>query len=241
MKSLAAGGVAIAVALGPPLHGAAEELFAAHMVQHLVLVAVAAPLFAAGLPGTALLVRLPPAARRSAGRWLRRAQRLVPLAHAGIAGLVVVWLLHVATLWAWHAPASYEAALRWPALHALEHASLLLSATAFWAMVLRPRDHRGVGAFGALLSLFAGAGQSTTLGALLTLTTQPSYPSHAATAARWGLTPLEDQHLAGLIMWVLGGVGYLVVALVVLVRVLRHERGLDARQAAPAVQGGREP
>jgi putative membrane protein len=241
MKSLAAGGVAIAVALGPPLHGAAEELFAAHMVQHLVLVAVAAPLLAAGLPGAVLLVRLPPTARRSIGRWLRRAQRLVPLARPHIAGLVGVWLLHVVILWSWHAPALYEAALRRPALHALEHASLLLSATAFWAMVLRPRDHRAAGAAGALLYLFAGAGQSTALGALLTLAAEPSYPRHAPTAARWGLTPLEDQHLAGLIMWVLGGVGYLVAALVVLARVLRHERGLPDAQAAQAMHGRREP
>lgn len=218
-----AGGFAIAVALGPPLHEAAEELFAAHMVQHLVLVMVAAPLLAAGLPEPTVFGRLSRAARQAIGRWLRRTRRLLPFARAGAPALVVVWLLHVVILWAWHAPGLYEAALRQPVLHAIEHASLLGSATAFWAVIRQRRGHRAPGTVGALLYLFAGAGQSTALGALLTLTPQPSYAIHAATVENWGLTPLADQHVAGLIMWVLGGLGYLIAALVVLRRILQEE------------------
>ena len=227
---LAAAAFAVAVALAPPLHRAAEELMAAHMVQHLVLVSLAAPLLGTAVPRPPRLTRLPPAARRALGQWIGRARRRVP--HVPVAWLAGAWLAHVGVLWAWHAPALYEAALRNPLLHALEHASLLITAAAFWTVVWLPGDRRGRHTAAALLALFAGAGQSTALGALLTLAAEPSYPGHAMTAARWGLTPLEDQHLAGLLMWVVGGIGYMAAALVVLARVLR-ERGRRAAIVSP--------
>jgi cytochrome c oxidase assembly factor CtaG len=129
---------------------------------------------------------------------------------------ILVWLVHVAVLWAWHVPALYEVALRTPALHAVEHASLLVTAVAFWAVLLRHPP----GAVSAMLLLFAATGQSTALGALLTLAAEPSYPGHAHTVAAWELTPLADQQLAGVIMWVVGGMGYLWAALAILARVL---------------------
>jgi putative membrane protein len=143
-----------------------------------------------------------------------------------------VWLLHVIVLWAWHVPALYDAAVRDPLLHALEHGSLLVSATAFWWMTLRPRDHHGLGALAAMLALFAGAGQSTALGALLTLASEPSFLTHADTTARWGLTPLEDQQLAGLLMWVVGGLGYMIAAFVVTAAALRRGAGPETEPAA---------
>ena len=230
---LAGGFIAVVLALGPPLHHAAEELFSAHMVQHLVLITVAAPLLALGLPSAhAVLARLPPA-RNTVRRGLRAAGRRIPFGATRNAGTAAAWLLHVVILWAWHTPALYEAAVRAPALHAVEHASLLISAVAFWVVVLRRRPRP----LSAAVYLFAAAAQSTALGALLTLAAQPSYPSHADTAARWGLTPLADQQLAGVIMWVLGGLGYLGTALAVLARVVRDDRRPDQamRPAAPAV------
>ena len=219
---LIGGAAATAVSLGPPLHDAAEELFAAHMIQHLLLVTVAAPLLAAGLRDLSLLVWLPRSARRATGRWLRRIRDQLPFAGVNATALVIVWMLHVIILWAWHVPRLYEAALRQPALHALEHGTLLSSAVAFWAVV-RHRNSRAVGNVAALLYLFAGAAQSTALGALLTLSSRPSYPIHAATAERWGVTSLADQHAAGLIMWVAGGLGYLIAALLVLAQVLGRD------------------
>ena len=219
---LAAGGVVIAAAVGPPLHEPAEELFALHMVQHLLLVIVAAPLLGAGLPGFELLTWLPLRPRHVAARWLRRTRRLLSLTRIDKGYPVIAWVLHVAILWVWHVPVLYEAALRSAVFHALEHVSLLASATAFWAVVARPHGRRALGVTGRLLYLFTAAGQSTALGALLTLTNHPAYPIHAATAPRWGLTALDDQHLAGLVMWVLGGLGYLLAALLTVVRTIRE-------------------
>ena len=233
---LAGSVVAMVVAVGPPLHEASEELFAWHMVQHLVLVNVAAPLLAAGLADPALFAALPWAWRRSARGWVRSAHRL-----PGEAVAIGAWLSHVVVLWAWHAPALYEAALRLPAIHALEHVTLFATATLFWAMVLGARGLVPLGSAAALLYLFAAAGQSTALGALLALTAVSSYTIHAETAARWGLTALEDQQLAGLIMWALGSIGYLAAALRTLAAGLR-DAGRHPRAApAPAPQASSTP
>ena len=222
MTWLLAGAVTTVAALGP-LHRPAEELFSAHMIQHLLLVTVAAPLLTAGLPGPAVFRFLPRVRRRAAARYVRGAQRLLHRTRAWPLTPAVAWVLHVAVLWAWHAPALYEAALRAPALHALEHVSLLVTAVLFWRPVLRRRGDRRLGAAAAGLYLFAAAGQSTALGALLTLSPRAAYAIHADTVSRWGLTALEDQHLAGLIMWVLGGLAYLVAALGVFARLLRDD------------------
>jgi cytochrome c oxidase assembly factor CtaG len=222
---LVAGALAVGAALAPPLHHAAEELMAAHMVQHLLLVSLAAPLLVAGLTPLERLAPLGRPTRRAVGRWIGRARRRLPHARAGGITLVGGWLAHTGVLWAWHAPALYDAALRRPSLHALEHASLLTSAIVFWAAVLPGHGRRERRATGALLALFAGAGQSTALGALLTLAAEPSYASHTATASAWGLTALDDQHLAGLLMWVAGGLGYMAAALVVVARLLRERDG----------------
>jgi putative membrane protein len=224
-----ASAAAVALALSPTLHDAAEELFALHMVQHLLLVNVAAPLLAAGLARPTFFALLPAVLRRLTGRGLRRARRL--RAPIGVVAVPVL-LMHVVVLWAWHAPVLYEAALRTPFLHALEHVSLLVTAAAFWSIVLH-RGHAQPAMAAALLYVFAAAGQSTALGALLTLSEHPVYAIHAGTVGRWGLSPLEDQQLAGLAMWVFGGLGYLVAALAILAAGLRDERGHShARRAA---------
>lgn len=209
--------VVVAVALGPPLHRTAEELFSAHMVQHLLLTTVAAPFVVLGLGHPAAVVAwAPPATRRSLIHGIRSARR-VP--NAG--WCVVAWILHVGVLWAWHVPVLYEAALRSSALHAFEHASLLATAVPFWVAVL---GWPGLRPPAAMLYLFTAAGQCTALGALLALAAVPSYEIHATTVAGWQLTPLDDQQLAGVIMWVFGGLGYLGAMLLVLGRNLR-DRG----------------
>lgn len=177
-----AGVAVVGVALAPPLHGAAEALFTAHMVQHLLLVAVAAPLLSLGTPGLALLAALP----RRTRTWLARRRHCIvgagpwPVAVPTALG---AWLLHVAVLWAWHTPRLYERAVQSPALHATEHASLLVTAWAFWVVVLHPRRRCALRIGGSLLYLFAAAGQCAVLGALLTLAETPwSPPTRSAPA-----------------------------------------------------------
>ena len=207
-----AGGVAaLAVALVSPLDGAAASLFAAHMVQHLVLMMVAAPLLAAGRPLVVVGAALPATGRR---RLRRVASR--PLATA-LFHPAAVWALGTVVLWGWHLPALYDAAVRNDAVHAAEHLTLLGVAALLWAAVLN-RGPRPLAVPTAVGLLFATMLQSSGLGAVLTLAGAPLYSVHEATTAAWGPTPLEDQQLAGGLMWVPPGVVYLGVMAGLLVR-----------------------
>jgi putative membrane protein len=219
-----AGGALLALAaVAPPMHAAAEAALAAHMVQHLVLILAAAPLLVLGHPVRLALRMLPRRLSRAVARrtHLARITRLHTRVFA-----IGAWLAHVFVLWAWHAPRLYEWAIASSAAHALEHVSLIVTACAFWSAVVSPRM---LGPGGAVLYLFAAAGQGTVLGALLTFAEAPWYRTHAAPAPLWGLTSLEDQQLAGLIMWIPGGLVYATVALAILARILRGDpRGASA-------------
>lgn len=227
--------LALAAALVSPLDALSGALFSAHMVQHLVLVLVAAPLLAAGAPLLVLAWALPPRGRgalRSAwrgSRGLRAGWRLL----VNPAG---AWLLHAVALWAWHVPPLYDLAVRRDAVHALEHASFLLTAVLFWWVVL-PRGRRLRRTHGAgALYVFTFAMQSGVLGALLTLSTRSWYDAHRETTAVWGLSPLADQQLAGAIMWVPGSVPYL-AAVATLIYLWLDEpdspAGSDVRRSLP--------
>jgi hypothetical protein len=181
-------------------------LFSAHMLQHMMLMLVAAPLLVLGLPGYTLLWALPPRARRGLAsalraRWVRATLRVLSAPLGAVA-------LHLLAIWAWHLPSLYEAALESEPVHVLEHASFLGTALLFW---WRVRASAGSGA--ALLYVFCIAMQGGVLGVLITLSPTVWYPVQAVGAAAWGLTPLEDQQLAGLLMWVPGGAVYLGTAL----------------------------
>ena len=225
----------LGVALLSPLHRLGETLLAAHMTQHELLMVVAAPLLVLGRPFVVSLWGLPMGWRRAVGRG---AGRLGP-AWRVLSRIEVAWLLHAAAIVGWHAPSLYQRAAASDAVHALQHASFLLTALLFWWSVLPAASQRGRhGA--AILSLFSTMIYTGGLGALLTLSRTPWYPAYGAGASLWGLTPLEDQQLAGLIMWVPGGVSYLLATLWLVVawlgaserRVVHLER---LRAGAPAV------
>jgi putative membrane protein len=210
---------ALAVALVSPLHRLGESLFSAHMVQHLLLVLVVAPLFVLGRPLVPLALAVPRRAR-GALHALSRSPRLAA-AGAVATSAVVVWALHTGAMWAWHLPSLYDAALRSDALHGLEHLSFVATAALFWWVVVdaasAARAHPG-----ALLLLFATGLQGAALGAVLTFATKPLYAVSQAAARAWSLSPLSDQQLAGLIMWVPTGAFYLVAMGVLLLRWLRE-------------------
>jgi putative membrane protein len=213
--------VALIVALISPLDAMGSVLFSAHMGQHLLLMMVAAPLMALGEPLIVTLWALPPRWRRTVGRsWLRA--RPLRLAWKRVSQPGVALLLHIITLWVWHLPALYERALRDERVHVLEHATFFLTALLFWWVLVR-RHGRRMRAGPAIAYLFTAALQSTILGALITMSRLPWYPSHFATTQPWGLTPLEDQQLAGLLMWIPAGVVYLIPLVALLIRVLRAE------------------
>jgi cytochrome c oxidase assembly factor CtaG len=126
----------------------------------------------------------------------------------------VAWGLHAAALWAWHAPALFEAAVVHESVHILQHASFFVTALLFWWSLLSGRDGQRVGL--AVLCLFTTALHGGALGALLAMAGQAWYSVYEATAPLWGLTALEDQQLGGLIMWVPAGLVYLGAALALL-------------------------
>jgi putative membrane protein len=212
--------VALGLALLSPLDALSNALASAHMVQHLLLLLVAAPLLALSAPSSAILRGSPLAVRRASGRWRRR----LGLTHGNLAVLrhpAAVWLLQVGVLWFWHAATPYDAALDNEFLHLLEHASFLVTAVLFWHAVIGIRGAARVsGGLGVLL-VFAMAMQSVFLSVLLTFARTPWYSGYATTTASWGLDPLTDQQVAGVIMWIPAGGIYLTAALVLLVTWIR--------------------
>ncbi len=211
-----AGLAAIGVALISPLDALSGALASAHMVQHVLLVLVAAPLLALSAPWRALVEGIPPRLRRLIGPWQRR-QRLLRKRLRELDGPVTPWLLHVGTLWFWHASGPYEASLSSTPLHVLEHVSFLVTAHLFWSTIVGPRHERQVSEGFSVLLVFGMALQSVFLSALLTFASEPWYATYTATTRPWGLSPLSDQQLAGLVMWVPAGLVYLVAALALFV------------------------
>jgi putative membrane protein len=208
--SFASGWLLLALALVSPLHWLGQRLFTAHMIEHELLMAAAAPRLVVARPGGGMLWALPRSWRPAAGR-LGRGRRMRPVWRRLTEPLWAT-ILHGVAIWVWHAPVLFEAALRNPFVHWLQHLSFFLTALLFWWSLLHGRERtRGYGA--GVFYLFATALHSGFLGILLSLARRPIYPAQTSAAAEWGLTPLEDQQLAGLIMWIPGGLVYAGAAL----------------------------
>ena len=226
-------GLAVLVAaLVSPLDALASATFSAHMVQHLLLIIVAAPLLVAGRPLAMSRAALPAVPRRTL---VAATSRLRGPVHR-FQHPVVVGLVGVLVLWTWHMPALYEAALAHDAIHALEHASFLVAAVLFWSVVLVSGHRRGVPRPVAVLLVFVTGVQSTALGAVLVFATGVLYPAQTAGATAWGLSPLEDQRLAGALMWVPPAVVYIAVMAVLLARWFS-----EMPPASPADGGNERP
>ena len=223
--------LALFVALISPLDALSGALFSAHMVQHLLLLMVAAPLLVLGAPPVALGWAWPQRWRWGAARWWHRRRRL-QRGWRALTQPLAVWMLYMAALWLWHVPVLYEAALRNEFIHFLEHGCFLATAVLFWWTLARcsagGRPSYGVG----ILYVFTTALHGGLLGSLLTFTPRVWYPLYAASTAGWGLTPLADQQLAGVIMWVPMGIVYTIVALALLGVWLQVMERKDRRQRA---------
>lgn len=203
-----AGWTLLLVALVSPLHRMGGALLWAHMAQHELLMVVVAPLLVMGRPVLVSLWAPGPYIRRRVGSWLGRLQ---PLSR-WLSRLEVTWVLHAAAIVVWHAPSLYGRTVTSELVHSLQHASFLGTALLYWWSVLTEARLRGRHG-GAVLSLFTTAIYTGGLGALLTVAGRPWYPAYGAAAPLWGLTPIEDQQLAGLIMWVPAGVSYLIATM----------------------------
>jgi putative membrane protein len=211
-----AGLAVLAVTLLGPLAAWAPRSFAAHMLEHEVVMLVAAPLLVLGRPLARFAWAWPASSRRGLRHRLERVRRLVGWGlFTSVAGACAIQSL---ALFAWHVPAWFRAASTDGALHVLQHATFLATALCFWWTVLRPGPPRRV-AVPAIASLFVTTLTTGALGALLTFGTRPWY-ALPGFAPPFGMTLIEDQQLAGLVMWVPGGAVYLVAALIVGARAL---------------------
>lgn len=223
--------VALGVALVSPLDALAETLFSAHMVQHVLIMLVAAPLLVYGLPLRVVMHASPKRLLRAVSR-IKKLRLVKAISHALVNPLIVAGI-YAGAIWAWHLPVLYEQGLASDAAHALEHATFLAGSLLFWALVLAARATLSAP---ALILVFATALQTTALGAVLTFASRPLYSTHTARALEWGWNPLDDQQLAGLIMWIPMGVVYLATLVLLLLGWLKElDRRLPASTGTPVV------
>lgn len=204
--AFAAGMLVLVGALVWPVDPLGEELFSAHMLQHLLLMNVAAPLLVLAAPLQVMVRVLPRAWRRA-----------VPLLVARLSGILFTAALQAGLMFVWHLPGVIGAALRSDALHAAMHASLLAAALLFWTAVLGARGHARWAAFAALLVTAKVMGAACIW---LLLAADPSYSAYGAKAAAYGLSALQDEQIGWGLMMVLGATSYLVASVIVFVKAL---------------------
>jgi putative membrane protein len=204
------------------------------MTQHEVLMLVAAPLLVLGRPVIPFLWALPVSWAREVGGWGKVA--VVQTIWRAITNPFVAWTIHAVALWVWHIPSLFEATLESEWVHTLQHLSFLFSALLFWWALVHGRQ--GLMGYGAgVLYMFTTSMHSGLLGALITFAGSVWYPAYLKTTQSWGLTPLEDQQLGGLIMWIPAGLVYIVAGLALFAGWLREsERRVMKRDAARALQ-----
>ena len=204
------GWLTLIVALISPVHELGESLFSAHMLQHELLMVVAAPLLIVGRPDLVFIWALPLSWRKDLARFqhisiVHRSWRL-------LAFPLSAWLLHAMALWTWHIPSLFDATIAHNWVHALQHSSFLGTALLFWSSLLY--GHMGRRAYGeGIIYVFTTAVHTSILGALLTFAASPWYLIYEFRTAIWGLTALQDQQLGGLIMWVPAGLVYTIMGL----------------------------
>ena len=224
-----AGLVVIGLALLSPIDTLSDDLLSVHMLQHLLMTSVAAPLFAASGIGT-LALRVASADVRNRYLLPFLHSRLVSALTFPIVGLVIFAL----TMWATHLTTLYNLALLDDGVHAIEHLLYLVAASLFWWPLLSPdplrwRIHPGAGLILLLASMPAGA----FLGLMIMNAPGVLYPAYLGRPDAFGLDALTDQAAAGAEYWVVGGMATLAAGAYLLVLLMRHDeaetRRVDAR------------
>jgi putative copper resistance protein D len=198
------------------------------MVQHVILIFLAAPAIVLSAPITLILRVASPGIRH---RWL------LPLLESRAVRLVghplVAWVLFAAVMWGTHFSPLFDAALENIWLHDLEHVLYLVSSFLFWMPIVgRDPSPWRIGFPGRLLYLFSQMPLNSFLGVAILYSSTILYPHYATTGRLWGPTPLEDQQAAGAIMWGLGDAGFLVALLLVIAAWMRNDEAATRRREA---------
>jgi len=237
--AFAFGILAVAVAEWSPLDRWSAFLLSAHMVQHLLLTLVAAPMLLLGAPFLPLLRGLPRPVARDALAPFLNAPELRRLGHF-LTHPVTGWLALTLAMVVWHVPAAFDAALRSPFWHGVEHATFFGGALLFWWPVVRPFPSRPVWPLWTVpLYLLAADIVNSALAAVLTFSERVLYPTYAVAPRLFGTTALGDQSLAGILMWVPGSLLFLIPAVLTAIQWLSPGGSLVAPGAIGTRGGAR--
>ncbi len=213
-----AGGLFVFI-LSPPVDDITDTLFSAHMAQHLVLMLFVAPLAVWSRPIVVGLWAFP-----SGGRKALSNSPLARGIRAGSACLMhplLVAASFLGTFSFWHLPRPNAWGLQNEWVHAFEHLTFLVTAIMFWSLVIEPSGRRRMGYSVTLLYVSVIAVLSGLPGALMILSPVALFKADGYASGVWGLTPLEDQQIAGLIMWIPAGIFFLVPIAVLFVKALQ--------------------
>ena len=235
-----AGLATLLAALASPIDGYAAVSFAVHMVQHMLLTVVAAPLLMLGAPVRPLLRGVPAWVRGGVVRPLARARTVRAFAHL-VRHPLVSAALYVGGLYAWHLPSLYDAALVDARVHLIEHAWFFFSALIFWSVVIDPEPFRATLGYGARLPylLVLGAAQNTVLGGILSFSSRLLYTAYAGVsdATVFDMDRVTDQRVGGAIMWVIGDFVFLAAASAAFFLWLAEEEEMQKRRERIASGG----
>lgn len=223
------GWATLVISLVSPLHALGGALFSAHMTQHELLMTVAAPLLVLSRPYPLFLWALSEGTRARVGRTLHER---ISIPFGVLASPMVAFALHATAIWAWHVPSLYGATLSSESMHTLQHISFMGTAVLFWWSILPIRSERYAQ---SMFYLFATGVHTSALGALLTFSSTSWYSAYGASAVPWGLSPLDDQQLGGMIMWIPGGLAYLAAALWIAAKMLSVSESRAVRTGLAAL------
>jgi putative membrane protein len=217
------------LAIGSPMDSFADAMFSAHMVEHLLLMSVVPPLLLMGLPNVPLLRGLPRPLLRYVAIPLIRITSLRRFGYwltspiVGCAAMSVAFLL-------WHVPATYDFALQHEFWHDVEHLSFLFSSILFWYSIVSPwpaeRNRRG---WDVVACILAAECVTSVVCALLAFSGRPVYRFYLTTTNPLQISPLEDQALGAVLMWVVGSFPFLGAAMGITVSLLGSDRRRFAR------------
>jgi putative membrane protein len=222
--SFMAGMAALAAALISPIDVLSDELGSVHMVQHMLIMMIAAPLIVLGAALTVMLWALPAPWRSTLGRWWKSGGTLTRLGDELAASPsrsyllwqpLLMWALFALTLWILHVPALYEAALQDRFLHDLQHIAFFVTSCLFWRVVVDPLSRWRLNPGVAVLYLFTTSLHASALGVFMAFAPSVWYAPYEATTVLWNLPAIEDQQLAGYIMWMPGCLVYAVAAAII--------------------------
>jgi putative membrane protein len=236
LATFSAGIASVWIAIGSPMEAFDDLSLSVHMIQHLLLMAIAPPLILLGAPALPLLRGLPqPIARRAVGPFIRWG--FVKWCGEFVTRPAICWLAATFALIGWHVPAVFELALRSDWLHELEHACFFGTGILFWWPVVQPWPSTAKWPRWSIpLYLFCATLPCDALSAFLAFCDRVVYPSYISAVNPWNLSPIEDQECAAALMWTCVTFIFLVPAVIVTMQILSLGQGDFAEATSHSVR-----